>query len=212
MKILISSSMKFKDKFIETKKELESMGFDVELPEYTSPHSTKREHIDKHLEKLKKCDALLLTNYIDDTGYGYVGASGFIEVGWAFALGKYIYLLNMTNPNSPYTEDLDAVVYHVIDGDLNKLIGECTDIIEKKIWPEYFQKIKDGTKKFELRLANFPVKEGDKLILKEWAPDTEQYTGRELEKTVSYVLKTKDVTFWSQKEINRHGFQIISFD
>ena len=71
--------------------------------------------------------------------------------------------------------------------------------IEKKIWPEYFQKIQDGTKKFELRLADFSVEEGDKLILKEWDPSTKQYTGRELEKTVSYILKTKDVTFWPKK-------------
>jgi hypothetical protein len=84
-------------------------------------------------------------------------------------------------------------------------------IIEKKIWPEYFQKIKDGTKKFELRLADFLVEEGDKLILKEWNTDTKQYTGRKIEKTVSYVLKTSDVTFWPKQEVDKYGFQIISF-
>jgi ASC-1-like (ASCH) protein len=84
--------------------------------------------------------------------------------------------------------------------------------IEKKIWPEYFQNIKDGTKKFELRLADFPIEEGDKLVLKEWNPETKKYTGRELEKTVSYVLKTKDVTFWPKEEIDKYGFQIISLN
>jgi nucleoside 2-deoxyribosyltransferase len=113
--------MKFKDEFIQTKKELEQMGFDVDVPVYTSTNSTKREHIDEHLKKLKECDVLLLTNYLDDTGYGYVGASGFFEVGWAFALGKDVYLLNKTSPDSPYTEDLDAVVCRVLDGDLSKI-------------------------------------------------------------------------------------------
>jgi ASC-1-like (ASCH) protein len=84
--------------------------------------------------------------------------------------------------------------------------------IEKKIQPEYFQKITDGSKKFELRLADFEVKEGDKLILKEWDPNTKRYTGRELEKIITYVLKTKNVNFWSKQEVDKHGFQIISFN
>ena len=84
--------------------------------------------------------------------------------------------------------------------------------IEKKVWPEYFQKISDGIKKYELRLADFDVKKGDVLVLKEWDPNTEEYTGRELTKNVTYVLKTKDVTFWSQGDVNKYGFQIISIE
>jgi len=83
--------------------------------------------------------------------------------------------------------------------------------IEKKVWPEYFQKIVDGVKKFELRLADFDCKEGDVLVLREWDPATKKYTGRKINKTVRYVIRTKDVKFWSQKEIARYGFQIISF-
>ena len=37
-------------------------------------------------------------------------------------------------------------------------------IITKKISPEYFELIKSGKKKFELRLAEFDAKEGDLLI------------------------------------------------
>ena len=83
--------------------------------------------------------------------------------------------------------------------------------IEKKVWPEYFQKILNGEKKFELRLADFECKPGDILALKEWDPKTKEYTGRVLEKEVTYVLKTKDVKFWSKEYMNKHGFQIISF-
>ncbi len=84
--------------------------------------------------------------------------------------------------------------------------------IEKKVWPEYFQKIVDGTKKFELRLADFNVSEGDELVLKEWDPKTKEYTGREITKKATYVLKTKDVTFWSKEDIDKYGLQIIAFE
>ena len=63
--------------------------------------------------------------------------------------------------------------------------------IEKKIWPEYFQKILDGDKKYELRLNDFDCQIGDILVLKEWNPETKEYTGRELEKEITFVLKTK---------------------
>ncbi|HOZ56179.1 MAG: hypothetical protein BWY51_00176 [Parcubacteria group bacterium ADurb.Bin316] len=82
--------------------------------------------------------------------------------------------------------------------------------IEKKIWPEYFQAVADGKKKFELRLADFDVQEGDILLLREWDPQNESYTGREMEREVSFVIKTKDLNFWSQAEIDKYGFQIIS--
>ncbi len=84
--------------------------------------------------------------------------------------------------------------------------------IEKKVWPEYFQKIVDGTKKFELRLADFSVAEGDELVLREWNPETRLYTGRQISKKVTYVLKTKDVTFWSQEDIDKYGLQIIALE
>lgn len=44
--------------------------------------------------------------------------------------------------------------------------------IKKKVWPEYFQLILNGTKKFEQRLADFDIKEGDILILEEYDPET----------------------------------------
>ncbi|PIZ52284.1 RNA-binding protein [Candidatus Woesearchaeota archaeon CG_4_10_14_0_2_um_filter_33_13] len=83
--------------------------------------------------------------------------------------------------------------------------------IEKKIWPKYFQKILDGDKTFELRLADFECNPEDILILKEWNPETKEYTGRVIEKQVTYVLKTKDVKFWSEEDVKKFGFQIISF-
>jgi len=83
--------------------------------------------------------------------------------------------------------------------------------IEKKAWPEYFQKVLDGVKTYELRLADFECKPEDILVLKEWNPDTKEYTGRVIEKEITYVIKTKDTKFYSKEDIEKHGFQIISF-
>lgn len=82
---------------------------------------------------------------------------------------------------------------------------------EKKVWPEYFQKILDGEKNFEIRLADWECKEGDILVLQEWNPNTKEYTGRVIEKEVTYVAKTKDISFWPKEEIDKHGFLIIGF-
>ncbi|HEY4496354.1 MAG TPA: DUF3850 domain-containing protein [Candidatus Paceibacterota bacterium] len=86
-------------------------------------------------------------------------------------------------------------------------------ILKKKIWPEYFEAVASGKKKFELRLNDFGIKKGDTLVLEEWNPKTKKYTGRKVEKLVSYVLKFKtDKLFWSKKEIEQHGLQIISLE
>ena len=63
--------------------------------------------------------------------------------------------------------------------------------IKKKIWPEYFEAIIAGKKKYELRLNDFEVNEGDILFLEEWDPKTEKYTGRKIEKRVTYVGRFK---------------------
>lgn len=85
-------------------------------------------------------------------------------------------------------------------------------IIKKKCWPESFERIKSGKKKFEVRLDDFECNVGDTLVLEEWNPETKQYTGRKIEKKVIYVDKTKDMKFWKQEDINKFGLQIISLD
>jgi len=79
-------------------------------------------------------------------------------------------------------------------------------IIKKKIWPEYFDLVSSGKKKFELRLADFDVAEGDTLQLEEWDPKTKQYTGRTIEKKVSFLLKFKLDDFGQGKEIKEKGY------
>lgn len=83
--------------------------------------------------------------------------------------------------------------------------------IEKKVLPEFFEKIITGQKKFELRLADFEIGEGDYLNLVEWDGIRGGYTGRSKKVKVKYALKTNDVHFWSKDEIQKNGFVIIGF-
>lgn len=85
--------------------------------------------------------------------------------------------------------------------------------INKKVWTEYFNAIASGKKKYELRLDDFDVSEGDILVLEEWDPKTEKYTGRKVEKKVTYVGKFKiDQLFWPKEDIMKKGIQIISIE
>lgn len=83
--------------------------------------------------------------------------------------------------------------------------------IHKKVWLEYFEEIISGRKKFELRLADFEVREGDVLVLEEWDNNKKEYTGRKIEVVATYILKTKNQSFWPTEEVEKHGYQIIQF-
>jgi len=83
--------------------------------------------------------------------------------------------------------------------------------IEKKTWPDLFEKIISGEKTFELRLADWECQPGDILVLREWDPETKQYTGRQIEKKVTFRIKTKDLKFFPKEDIEKYGWQVIGF-
>ncbi len=85
-------------------------------------------------------------------------------------------------------------------------------IIKKKITLEYFKLVSSGKKKFELRLADFDIQQGDTLVLEEWDPETKKYTDRSIEKKVDYILKFDLNKFGQEKEIKEKGIQIIQFE
>ncbi len=85
-------------------------------------------------------------------------------------------------------------------------------IIKKKIWPEYFSLVSSGKKKFELRVADFEINEGDTLILEEWDPTTKEYTGRTVEKKAGYVLKFGLDAFGQKEDIEKNGLYVIGLE
>lgn len=82
--------------------------------------------------------------------------------------------------------------------------------IEKKTWPELFQKILNGEKTFEVRLADFECKPEDVLVLREYNPSKKKYTGRVIEKKVGFMFNTKDLKYWSKEDINKFGLYVIT--
>lgn len=58
-----------------------------------------------------------------------------------------------------------------------------------KCWLEPFEEIVQGKKRFEYRFNDRNYKVGDLLILCEWDPKKEDYTGRVLRKRVVSILK-----------------------
>ncbi len=81
--------------------------------------------------------------------------------------------------------------------------------IKKKAWPEMFNAVLSGKKNFDLRLGDSEFKEGDVLILEEWDPNKKQHTGRKIEKKIRFVLKTKDLEFWTKEETDKYGYIVL---
>lgn len=90
------------------------------------------------------------------------------------------------------------------------IITDMSKVIEKKILPEYFDKIEAGEKTYELRLADWNCEQGDTLVLVEIDSATKEPTGRKLQRKVGFIGKTKDFDFWTKEEIDKYGYQIIS--
>jgi len=90
--------------------------------------------------------------------------------------------------------------------------------IKKKIWPEYFEAVASGKKKYELRLCDFEIHPEDLLVLEEWDPKRREYTGRSFQAKVTSVSKiTMDTTTWREELTHQEGskrseLQMISFD
>ena len=59
---------------------------------------------------------------------------------------------------------------------------------ELKTWPIFFGSILDGKKSYELRRNDRGFDCGDTLVLREWNPETEQYTGREAMRHVASII------------------------
>jgi len=57
-----------------------------------------------------------------------------------------------------------------------------------KVWPEYYHELDNNMKKFELRENDRDYRIFDYLILREYDPVNDKYTGRQLTRRVTSIL------------------------
>lgn len=129
--ITVCGSMKLIEKMKEVELKLKDLGLNVLLPntaevsDYTimsesEQYSHKNRMILDHLEKIKQADAILVVNdRLKDTD-SYIGANSFLEIGFAFSLGKKIFLLNEI-PQQPNTVEIGGMLPVCLRGDLNSI-------------------------------------------------------------------------------------------
>jgi hypothetical protein len=147
MKITLCGSIAFIDEMDAVRRELESMGHEVQMPpleivdgdgkmipvkEYyairkaaSDDHAwiwnRKAEAMRWHFDKIVWSDVILVCNYDKNGVANYIGANTLLEMGLAFHLKKPIYLLNSI-PEISYKEEILGMWPIVIDGNLEKIV------------------------------------------------------------------------------------------
>ena len=143
MKITICGSMAFSREMIEAKKKLEGMGWKVALPEGVEDYindpvwqkrasgwgtlegakkKIEKDLINKHYREVSTSDAILVINKDKNGIKNYIGGNSFLEMGFAYVLGKRIYVLNPLPEELPiFYQELVAMQPIVLDGDLTKI-------------------------------------------------------------------------------------------
>lgn len=136
MKIIICGSLSATEEIISTKKRLESMGNEVEIPmgvktpqlrptnKSTSSEKgnvkIKYDLIRGYYKKIKNHDIVLVVNSPKRGVRGYIGGNTLIEMAFAHVLNKKLYCLYPL-PDMPYTPEIIAMQPIILNGDLSKL-------------------------------------------------------------------------------------------
>jgi hypothetical protein len=63
---------------------------------------------------------------------------------------------------------------------------------ELKVWLGFFDALISEDKPFELRKNDRNFQRGDRLRLREYAPGPDEFTGREIVRTITYVMSGDD--------------------
>ena len=89
-----------------------------DLPAFKAKNQSKA--IQVHYEKVKKSDTILVVNEEKNGIQNYIGGNTLMEIGFAYVLGKKIYLLNPI-PDISYREEILAMKPVVLKGKLGRV-------------------------------------------------------------------------------------------
>jgi nucleoside 2-deoxyribosyltransferase len=128
--------MVFAEKMLEIKKELEKLGYEIFISEFTDAfvgktekekeeitllHKNEKDAIKEHWEKIKKSDAILVLNYNRKGIKNYIGGNTLMEIGFAHVLNKKIFLMNEIPKIEYYKSEIEAVKPIIINNDFSKI-------------------------------------------------------------------------------------------
>ncbi|GGG27697.1 ASCH/PUA domain-containing protein [Hymenobacter glacieicola] len=80
-------------------------------------------------------------------------------------------------------------MHYIASGTLAPIRGATANHHELKVWPACFAAVVSGAKPFDVRLNDRDYRVGDALLLREYEPESEQYSGRTTERWISYLLQ-----------------------
>lgn len=84
----------------------------------TKGRKSKYMLIISHLEAIRKSDAVLIANLEKNGKENYIGGNTFLEMGFALAFRKKIYVLNKLPEYSAYYDELTGMLPVVVNSDL----------------------------------------------------------------------------------------------
>jgi len=143
MKIAICASLSFTDQVAKVAKELENLGFSVEIPISSkkilkgqvtlaeidelkeqdtafSEYVIQNDSIRAYWEIIKGSDAILVLNLTKNGAKNYIGPNVFLEIGFAHVLGKPIFLYNDI-PEGQFRAEVLSMRPVVINKNLSKI-------------------------------------------------------------------------------------------
>ena len=129
--------MTLAQKMEDAEKELRARGHEIFLPEFTRdyaqmshPEERHRESasnkikynlIKQYFDKINKSDAIFVINEERHGITNYIGGNSFLEMGFAYVLGKKIFLQNPI-PNMLYADEIITMQPIVINGNYDLII------------------------------------------------------------------------------------------
>jgi hypothetical protein len=84
---------------------------------------TKNKLIISHMLAIKKSDAIIVVNLEKNNQQNYIGGNTFLEMAFAFAFGKKIFVWNKLPEYSPYVDEMSGLLPIILEQDLKIIMN-----------------------------------------------------------------------------------------
>ncbi|MCK4714172.1 MAG: hypothetical protein KAT35_01240 [Candidatus Aenigmarchaeota archaeon] len=140
MKITVCGSVAFAEKLVDVCRRLEELGHqsimhedmfgiaDGSAPELIDGIKINHAEVKRKYGFIKiwynlilKSDAILVCNFDKNGVKNHIGGNTLMEMGFAHVNDKKVFLLNPIPEKVPYTDEIEAMVDVVLDGDLKRI-------------------------------------------------------------------------------------------